>query len=363
MNFEQFGKNLNSFLSSQKILDNLPDMYLYIDSDGYIKDSNINAKNNLGISDNITINELFDDALNVVRKAAKYKKAVLLETKTPNEFLELTASKIDKDYIVCIRDNTKIINDKLENDAIDKFNKEKNAMLVKLENEFRAPLNSIIGFCQGLVDGIGGEITEKQAKYLKIIQSNSKDLNELIDKFLNFSYAESLSYEPEYKKFDIVLEIKEILKEFGKTTDYDKTNIEFLYENIESRNVYNDLKALKKIVINILETVLSSATTGNIQIILSNPDDETSITYGLDENKKYIQIKIKDSNSALSADEITHICNPYAQINQSKKHIIKSFRLGAVSILAKRSNGFFNILCENGNLYNIIIPIEKEEDE
>ena len=62
MNLEQLGKNLNSFLSSQKILDNLPDMYLYIDFEGNIKDSNFAAKNNLGVSDNVKINELFSDA-------------------------------------------------------------------------------------------------------------------------------------------------------------------------------------------------------------------------------------------------------------------------------------------------------------
>ena len=363
MNFEQFGKNLNSFLSSQKILDNLPDMYLYVDSEGNIKDSNINAKNNLGVSDDITINELFSDALSAIRKSAKYKKAVLLKTKTPNEFLELTASKIDKDYIVCIRDNTKIINDNIEKDAIDKFNNEKNAMIAKLENEFKAPLNSITGFCQGLVDGIGGEITEKQEKYLKIIKEKSKEVNELFDKFINFSYAESLFYEAEFKKFDIVLEIKEILKEFDKTTNHDNVNVEFLYENIESRNVYNDLNAIKKTLTNILETALNETDSGNIQIILSNPDDETFISYGLDENKKYMQIKIKDTRTTITPDEIKHICNPYAQIERNKKHITKSLSFGTVSILIKRANGFFNISSENGNLYNIIIPIEKEEDE
>ena len=363
MNLEQLGKNLNSFLSSQKILDNLPDMYLYIDFEGNIKDSNFAAKNNLGVSDNVKINELFSDALDAVRKSVKYKKAVLLETKTPNTFLELTASKIDRDYIICIRDNTKIINDNIEKDAIDKFNNEKNAMIAKLENEFKAPLNSMTGFCQGLVDGIGGEITEKQRKYLKIIQANSRDIHELVDKFINFSYAESLSYKADCKKFDIVLEIKEILKEFDKKADDKKINVEFLYKNIESRNVYNDINAIKKSLINLLETAFNETDSGSIEIILSNPDDEDFISYGLDENKKYIRIKIKDTGAMIAPDEIKHICNPYAHIEKNKKHIAKSLCFGTISILIKRANGFFSISSENGNLYNIIIPIEKDEDE
>ena len=363
MNFEQLGKNINSFLSSQKILDNLPDMFLYLDSDGFVKESNFQAKNNLGITENITINELFPDGLKAVRQSVKYKKSVLVENGKPNEFLELTASKIDRDYCVCIRDNTKIINDNIEKDGIEKFNNEKNAMIFKLQNEFKSPINSITGFCQGLVDGIAGDITEKQGKYLKIIQSNAQELGEFTEKFIDFSYAESLQYESEYKKFDIITEIKEILKEVEKNIDKNKINIDFTYEGIESRNVYNDLKALKRTFVNILETSLKSMDFGTIQISLSIPDDETCITFGLEEDKKYLQIKIKDTGSAVSNEDLRHICNPYAQTEKGKKQIVKSFRLGIASILTKRANGFFNISNDNGNLYSIIIPTEKEENE
>jgi len=363
MNFEKLGKDINLFLSSQKILDNLPDMFLYLDSDGFVKDSNFQAKNNLNITENITINELFPNGLKAVRQSVKYKKAVLIETETPNDFLELTASKIDRDYCVCIRNNTKIINDNIEKEGIEKFNNEKNAMIFKLQNEFKSPINSITGFCQGLVDGIAGEITEKQDKYLKIIQSNTIELGELTEKFIDFSYAESLQYESDYRKFDIVSEIKDILKEFENNIDHNKVNIDFTYDGIESRNVYNDLKAIKKAFMNILELSLKSTESGSIQINISIPDDETSITYSLDENKKYLQIKIKDTGSEISQENLRYICNPYAQIEKSKKNIVKSFSLGTTSILIKRANGFFNISSDNGNLYSIIIPTEKEEDE
>lgn len=363
MNFEQLGKNINSFLSSQKILDSLPDMFLYLDSDGFVKESNFQARNNLNITENITINELLNDGMKAVRQSVKYNKPVLVETNVPNEFLELTASKNGNDYCICIRDNTKVINDIIEKDGIERFNNEKNAMIFKLQNEFKAPITSIAGFCQGLVDGIAGEITEKQDKYLKIIQSNANELGEFTDNFLEFSYVESLQYQSEYKKFDIVNVIKDILKEFEKNINKEKINIDFNYNGIESRNVYNDLKAVKKIFINIFETSLQSTESGNIQIILSNPDDEASITYGLDENKKYLQIKIKDTGKPLSDEDLKYICNPYAQLEKCRKQIVKSFRLGTASILTKRANGFFNINSDNGNLYSIIIPTEKEEDE
>lgn len=363
MNFEQLGKNVNSFLSSSKILNNLPDMVLYLDSEGYIKDANIVAKNNLDIIENITIDKLFDEGFSAVRRSVKYKKSVLVTSKDSDKYLELTASKIERDYCVCIRDNTKIINENIEKNGIEKFNNEKNAMLVKLENEFKAPIGSITGFCQGLVDGIAGEITEKQSKYLKIIQSNAIELEKFTCSFLNFSNAESLLYQADYKKFDIVNELKELIKELKKNTEYEKINIELSYDNIESRNVYNDYNAIFKSITNILEASMSNLENGEIQIILSAPDNEAYITYGLDENKKYLQIKIKDLGPEIPKEDLKNICNPYAQIDRNKKQLIKSFRFGTISILSKRANGFFNIRSDNGNLYSMIIPIEKEENE
>ena len=47
MNFKPLVKKIVSFLSASKILDNMPDMVLYIGSDGIIKEGNFSAKDNL----------------------------------------------------------------------------------------------------------------------------------------------------------------------------------------------------------------------------------------------------------------------------------------------------------------------------
>lgn len=362
MNIKKFFKNIFFFFSSYKILNNLPDIVLYIDSDGVIKNANNKAKNYFGITENVTINELFNEGLKAVRQSAKHKKSILVETKIPNEYLELSASKIGRNYCVCIRDNTEIIKNNIEKNNIQKFSNEKNVFIVKLENEIKSIINSITGFSKGLVDGIGGEITQKQEKYLNIINTGANDLAEFVDKFTQFSNAESLMYKPEYKTADIVIEIKECLKEYQKNIN-NKTNIEFIYDNLDLRDIYNDFNAIKQSLINILEICTSNKETDNVQIILSNPDNETFITHDLDEQKKYLQIKIKDSNFQITQEEIKYICNPYAQTDNGRKNIIRSLRLGTVSILSKRANGFFSINVDNGTLFNIIIPTEKDEDE
>ena len=50
---------------------------------------------------------------------------------------------------------------------------DKNLFLIKLANDFKSPLQSIVGFSQAIADGLGGEISEQQDKYIRIIKKNS----------------------------------------------------------------------------------------------------------------------------------------------------------------------------------------------
>ncbi len=54
-------------------------------------------------------------------------------------------------------------------------------------HEFRTPLTVIKEFASIIADGLGGEVTEKQAQYLNHITGSASDLAGLIDDFLNSS--------------------------------------------------------------------------------------------------------------------------------------------------------------------------------
>ncbi len=365
MNFEKLGKSLKWFFTSSTIIEKFPDMVLFMDSDGVITDLNRKAQNYFQLSGNITINEVLYDGMKTIRDAVKTKKAVLTKTKYPEDgkFIEVTATKIDRNYCISIRHATPQTSDENAKTDIEKFNNEKNGMIVKLENEIKSPLNSITGFSQGLVDGIAGELSEKQSKYLKIIHSNAGDLSEFLYKFIDFSYAESILYEPEVKKFDIISEIRAISKNIKH--DEEKIKIELNYENIENRWVNTDYKAIKSIFENILETSIQTMEKGRTEILFGYPDDEDFITYGLDDNKSYLKIIVSDNGNGFAPDEIEHICNPYNQTNQNHKNFVRSLKLGIAGIMIQRLQGNFNINSDikKGSIYNIIIPIEREENE
>ena len=367
MKFNELVKRIILFFQSEKILNKIPEVVLYLDWEGYILSSNETAQNYYGILRNIHINDIISDGMKHIRHSIKYKKAIVVDTKIyGNDFLaELNASKTNKNYYVTLRNKTPYMeNIELKNNT-EKFTEEKNVMIAKIADEIKSPINSISGFTQGLLDGIAGELSEKQAKYLKIIKNNTEDLDALMTKFIDFSYCESSLFSLETKKIDVVNSIKDTVKELKKNNKYKNLEIDIDYTSISNRSIYFDEYTLKQTITNIIEASYITTKNNIISMHLSVPDAENSISFGLDESKKHLQIYIKDSGTGFSKDELMHICNPYAQLDKDKKNIVRSYCLGIASILIKRAHGFFNISSElkQGTIYNIIIPIEKAQDE
>lgn len=371
MNLEKLAKELWWSLTAFRAINELPDSVIFVSYDGIIERVNSKAKESFGIViDELNppkLNDYIKDGMDMINLSIKSQKPVATVATIPGrEFhIELNATKQGHGYCLTVRDLTKLTDEIVTEEKIARFNGEKNAMLVKLEGDIKSPISSITGFSQGLLDGIGGNLTEKQAKYIKIINSNSNDLYHFMDKLLEFTESESSLYKSMCQNFDVVQIIKGIASEFEKEIQNKKISFEIEADGLEKRTVYSDLKAVEKIVRNILETSVSMTETGFILVNISRPDEVTASTFGLSaENisKSHVQITLKDTGVGFAEDEMKFLCDPYAQLEKGKKNFVRSLNLGSASILTKRANGFINIQSEanKGTRYDIILPAEKD---
>jgi len=299
MNFDKLIEKVEWFFSASKIVETLPDPVIFIDLSGYILKANKRACDCFRIP-SVSVekfNDIVRNGMDVIKDSLNKNKPVIATATVDGEefFVELNASRRWDGYCLIIRDITKLTTEISTEKRIDKFNNEKNGMLVRVEEDIKSPLSSIIGFSKGLLDGLGGELSEKQEKYIKIINSGSNNLYSLVDKLFEFTYAESSLYEPEYKTFDVVEELKEIVKDCRNEILEKQLEINFDYSSLDKRMIYYDIKAFKKTFRNIIETSLGMTENGGISIKISIPDEETSISFGLHEDKQYIQILVKDT--------------------------------------------------------------------
>ena len=376
MNLNNVIKDFVYKLNLNRVIKNLPDAVFIVEHDGRIVWVNDKATTVFEAGKRLLRNYNFEDLVDKGRekidKSIATRTPIIAGAFTPNArefFIELNAKKYHGRYVVTIRDITAMTNVLTNAEQTSQFNKEKNAMLVKLGNEIKSPINSIVGFSQALIDGMGGEINEKQGKYVKIINKNSTDLLHFMEKFIEFAYAESTLYEYDYQTFDIVNAIQNVIRNNDLTTSAKGLTVNFDYEELPKRTIFSDEKSVKTILQNLFETSIKLTDTGSISFKVSYPDEELINNLKIFEGAKegsLLQISISDTGIGLQENEMEGLFEPYNQLDkQNKKNIVRSISLGTANILAKRIHGIVWAESEvmKGTTFNLIIPIEKDLNE
>lgn len=370
MNLDKLAKDLWWSITAIKTINDLPDAIIFVDNSGEIKHYNRKAQELFGLNYEefkpIGFDEIIKDGMTVLIKAADVKKPILATASIPGRdfYVEINVNKSFGGYTISIRDLTKLTNEIMNDEKTRIFNREKNAMLAKIESDIKSPITSISGFSRGLLDGLGGELSEKQTKYVKIINNNSEELYHFMDKFLEFSKAESSIYETDYHTFDIIEVIKTIAKDFEPLIKEKGIAFDIDYDRVEKRNVYTDLNSIKNAFRNILEVAIVMTDSGYVSIKLEHPSEETCQKYKLnpDKSTSYMHITVQDTGVGVSDEDLRYLCEPYAQLEKGKKNLARAFQLGSATIMIKRAAGQINIQSEvmQGTKYTIILPIDKD---
>lgn len=366
--------NLFSGINLKEIIQKLPDAVILTNCNGRILWTNTSAGNmfNIDYSEEVDlyIEDFIHDGLELINKSAEQHTTVIAGAITADGtefFIELNATLNEDEYILTVRDVTAMTKVLANAEKTGRLNKDKNLMLTKLTHEFKSPLQSIIGFSNALSDGLGGEISEKQNKYVKIINKNAGELLTFMDKFFEFSKAESTLVKFDIKTFNVVNTVQEVLKINELLFSAKKLSVNLDFEDLQNHPICSDESALKTMLQNVLETSVKLTEIGSINIKLSTPTLEILNKAGFevfDEKKtnSYLLITIKDTGIGLQEIELDGLFEPYSQLDKAnKKNFTRSISLGTAKLLANKLNG--DIWAESeimkGTTFNIILPIEK----
>lgn len=370
--------DIKKLLSKQKNFDLftcLPDAILYVvGKRGLVAWGNelacemFEVSKEEGFLDN-TINDLIENGAELVVNAEINGKALIAKSTIKEEYYELTSKLVEGGYMVALRDTTqnykRISGILAEKETINNVTHDKNEFLYKLANKFYPPLQSIIGFSQGLIDGVGGQINDKQEKYLKIIKSNSVELSYFYNKLIELSQSESNLFEKESKYFDVVKLIEQIMKNINDNYETKSLNFNFEVSPKLKRMIYQNEPVCKIIIQNIVESIAREIEVGNIQITLSDTTEDFLSARNI-MTIPSVLLTVSSLNLPIMDTEITNLFNPYVEVDkQNKNSITRALALGTAKNLAKSVGGlaWVESVSAQGPVFNVVIPREKNVNE
>lgn len=274
-------------------------------------------------------------------------------------------------YILTIIDNTQdhslldqLITERQEQKIL---NHTKNVLLSKMSNYLRSPLYSVVGFSQAMLEGLSGEINDKQEKYLRIMNDNASELLTLVEKLIEMSQVESDLYVCDFNNFDIAALLSVIINETTVKLKNKDIKISTSTTDLITPNCYSDKNVIKMVISNLISNAIDSIETGAINIDISNPAPEFLLSKGFElsqniNEKSYIMFDItaKGMNSAQYNN--SEIFDPYIQVEKnSKKFMLQSLLLGSSKKYINKLKGEIWVDNQYANQvsFTFVIPVEK----
>ena len=303
------------------------------------------------------ISDFIENPMNLISSSVIMHKPVITKFAGKEIYFDMTVKEIAEGYVLDFRDaiqNSAIA----QEDKTEEINREKNNFLLKLANDLKSPIQSIVGFSQAMADGLGGEMSEQQEKYIRIINKNSSELMYFVGKLLELSQTESALKEPDKKMLDVLALVNSVVR-FNEQLYKDKdVKIVIKSEDEFKKTISTDEEILKNILQDILEIILKSVDMGEVAITLSNPDDEFISSKNL-APAQYTMISLSTSALLLSENDLECMFDPYTILDSTnRKNVLRAIVLASVKNLVQSLNGIVWVESQilKNTSFNIIIP-------
>ena len=301
------------------------------------------------------ISDFIENPINLINSSIALHKPVITKFIGKETYFDMTVKEIEEGFVLDFRDAVNIQN---LNESDSEIDTNKNRFLLKLANDLKSPIQSIVGFSQAMADGLGGEMNPQQEKYIKIINKNSVDLMYFIAKLLELSQTESSLKEPEKRKFDVLGLVQAVVRFNEQLFKEKDVNINVTVEPDFVKTISNDEDTIKLIVQDLLEVILKAVDMGDITINLSNPDEEFISSKNLAQGS-YTLITMSSSTLLLSENDLECMFDPYKIVNSAnRKNVLRAIILASVKNLVQSLNGIVWVESKilKNTSFNVLLP-------
>ncbi len=264
---------------------------------------------------------------------------------------------------------------------IQEASRHKSAFLANMSHELRTPLNSIIGFSEVLIDGMAGELNEKQARYINNVLTSGRHLLDLINDILDLSKVEAgkLEFQPEVFRISDALEgaITLVRPMASRTGLHIELEVD---ERLSTINA--DPVRFKQIMNNLLSNAIKFTPEGGkvrvaAQLVRSPMSDvrsqedvaselvsDVDVADELRRYKNFIQIAVSDTGVGIKPGDMPRLFQEFVQLDSTyaKRHQGTGLGLSLTKKLVELHGGRIWAESEGegkGSTFTFVLPLGK----
>ena len=225
----------------------------------------------------------------------------------------------------------------------------KTMFLSQVSHELRAPLTSIQGFVENMLDGMTGDLQGKQREYLHRMRGNTERLTRMITNLLDLSRIESGTQNVNRIPRRLIELVEEVIRQFETVAQAKHITLDVVCED-PSLQILADHDKFVQILTNLVDNAIKfTQAEGAVTISLTRQDPNTAI------------LTIKDTGVGIPADAMENLFEPFYQASQGTGGQAKGLGLGLsiVKSLIEIHGGTISVSSElgRGSEFRIQLPV------
>jgi len=239
------------------------------------------------------------------------------------------------------------------NEQLQQMNQMKTQFLSHCSHELRTPLTSIKGFSENLIEGLVGQLNEKQLKYLHRINANADRLTRMISDLLDLSRIEA-------GKIPINLGEVNLSKLASDVIDQYQLLAQGKGQALDGRFAKGDLwiladgDRLTQILTNLVHNAIKFTPPGGSIRITTARISENSV-----------MMSVSDTGQGIPEEAIPKLFDPFYQAHRQQEIGTKGLGLGLAIVknLVDLHEGAIAVECgkEQGTTFKVTLPIKPKQ--
>lgn len=230
----------------------------------------------------------------------------------------------------------------------------KSDFVSNVSHELRTPITAIKGSVDNMLDGITGELNEKQSRYLVRIKSNTDRLGRLINELLDLSRIESGKIDLIHVNLPVVSLAKEVAEVLRPVAAEKLISLEVSH-NGDEIYAWADRDKITQVLVNVVGNAVKFTPSNGMVTITVDQRKQESVT-----------LSVQDTGPGIPEGEVDKIFDKFYQVARVNKEKTRGAGLGlAISkALVEMHGGQLWIESElgKGSVFSFSIPARKPLD-